>query len=171
MEKDKIKKNKGKKLLAKILLNSLWGKFGQKDDMPTNEYITDPSKWFRMLKKNMEGEIMLKSETMIDENTLYVQYVSKETRVSSLNTTNVGLAGFVTSQARLRLYKELYKLDDKVIYCDTDSIVYKHDNKLYNTEQSDVLGGWEAETKSPIIELWVLPQNRMFISVLTEKLM
>ena len=35
LEKDKIKKNKGKKLLAKILLNSLWGKFGQKDNMPT----------------------------------------------------------------------------------------------------------------------------------------
>ena len=152
LEKDKIKKNKGKKLLAKILLNSLWGKFGQKDDMPTNEYITDPSKWFRMLKKNIDGEIMLKSETMIDENTLYIQYVNKDTRISSLNTTNVGLAGMVTAQARLRLYKELYKLDDRVIYCDTDSIVYKHNPKLYNTETSDVLGGWEAETKSPIIE-------------------
>jgi len=152
LEKDKIKKNKGKKLLAKILLNSLWGKFGQKDDMPTNEYITDPSKWFRMLKKNIDGEIILKSETMIDENTLYIQYVSKDTTTSSLNTTNVGVAGFTTAQARLRLYKELYKLDDRVIYCDTDSIVYKHDTKLYNTQQSDVLGGWEAETKSPIIE-------------------
>lgn len=152
LEKEKIKKNKGKKLLAKILLNSLWGKFGQKDDMATTEYITDPSKWFRKLRDNNEGKITLKNETLIDENTLYIEYISNETSKSSLNTTNVGLAGFVTSQARLRLYKELYKLGERVIYCDTDSIVYEHDDNKYNIPTSDVLGGWEAETKSPIIE-------------------
>lgn len=152
LEKDKIKKNKGKKLLAKILLNSLWGKFGQKDNMPTTEYITDPSKWFRKLRDNNDGKITLKNETLIDENTLYIEYISNETTNSSLNTTNVALAGFVTSQARLRLYKELYKLDERVIYCDTDSIVYIHDDKKYNIPISDVLGGWELETKSPIIE-------------------
>lgn len=152
LEKDKIKKNKGKKLLAKILLNSLWGKFGQKDNMTSTEYITDPSKWFRKLRDDIDGKITLKNENLIDENTLYIEYVSNETSKSSLNTTNVGLAGFVTSQARLRLYKELYKLGDRAIYCDTDSIVYEHDDNKYNVEITDVLGGWELETSSPIIE-------------------
>ena len=150
LEKEKIKANKGKKLLAKILLNSLWGKFGQKDNMPTTEYITDSSKWFRMLRDNNAGKITLQNENLIDVNTMYVQYVSNETAKSSLNTTNVALAGFVTSQARLRLYKELYKLDKRVIYCDTDSIVYEHDDSKYNIPISDVLGGWELETKKNV---------------------
>ena len=38
--------------------------------------------------------------------------------------TNVFLATFTTAQARLRLYEVLEKLDRKVVYFDTDSVVY-----------------------------------------------
>lgn len=159
LEKEKIKANKGKKLLAKILLNSLWGKFGQKDNMPTTEYITDPSKWFRMLRDNNAGKITLQNETLFENgNTMYVQYVSNETAKSSLNTTNVALAGFTTSQARLRLYQELYKLDKRVIYCDTDSIVYEHDDSKYNIPISDVLGGWELEADEKTKEAHIITE-------------
>ena len=34
--------------------------------------------------------------------------------------TNVAVASFVTAQARLHLYKELEKIDRRVLYCDTD---------------------------------------------------
>ena len=160
LDKEKIKPNKGMKLLAKILLNSLWGKFGQKDDLPTVEYITKPDKWFKLLKKHIDGDIELKNETQIDDNTLYVQYISKETKTSSLNTTNLGLAGFVTAQARLRLYKELQNINERVIYCDTDSIIYKYDVTKYNIPEGDLLGEWECECEeksrqklTPIIEV------------------
>ena len=93
---------------------------------------------------------------MIDENKLYVQYVSKETKNSSLNTTNVALAGFVTSQARLRLHCELYKLGNRSIYCDTDSIIYHYDKEKYNIPEGDMLGEWEGETDSPIVEVLAL---------------
>ena len=62
--------------------------------MPTTEYITDPSKWFRKLRDNNDGKITLKNETLIDENTLYIEYISNETTNSSLNTTNVALARY-----------------------------------------------------------------------------
>ena len=39
-------------------------------------------------------------------------------------TTNVFLAAFTTAHARLRLYEVLEKLDRKVLYFDTDSVVY-----------------------------------------------
>ena len=156
LDKTKIIKNPGMKLIAKILLNSLWGKFGQKDDLATTEYYTDPDKWFRLLAKHITGEIMLKNETMIDENTIYVQYVSKDTKTSSLNTTNLALAAFVTAQARLRLYSELYKLGTRAIYCDTDSIIFHYDKDKYNIPEGDMLGEWEPETDSPIIEVLAL---------------
>ena len=38
--------------------------------------------------------------------------------------TNVVIAAFTTSQARLKLYEELYKLSDRILYCDTDSIIF-----------------------------------------------
>ena len=38
--------------------------------------------------------------------------------------TNVAVAAFVTVQARLDLYKELEKIDRRLLYFDTDSIIY-----------------------------------------------
>lgn len=144
LEKDKIKKNKGMKLLAKICLNSLWGKFGQNDELPTTAYIKNDA-WFRLLKRHVDKKVELKNEVLIDDDTLYVSYIEKEEAQTCLMTTNLGLAGFVTANARLRLYKELYKLDDRVIYCDTDSIIYEYRKDKYNVTEGDCLGEWELE--------------------------
>ena len=38
--------------------------------------------------------------------------------------TNVALAAFITALARLKLYSELENLNDRVLYFDTDSIIY-----------------------------------------------
>jgi hypothetical protein len=56
LEKDNIKLNKGLKLLAKNMLNNLWGKFGQKDNLPTTEYVNS-DQWFRLLQRHKEGKI------------------------------------------------------------------------------------------------------------------
>ena len=37
---------------------------------------------------------------------------------------NVAVAAYVTTQARLKLYKLLSKLGNSVLYCDTDSVIY-----------------------------------------------
>ena len=145
LEKDNIKPNKGLKLLAKNMLNNLWGKFGQKDNLPTTEYVNS-DKWFRLLQRHKEGKIELKNETLIDDDCAYVQYIEKESDNTSLLSTNVALAGFVTSQARLRLYKQLELIGkDRLIYCDTDSIVYINSPDGYNIPSGDMLGEWEDE--------------------------
>jgi hypothetical protein len=36
-----IENNPGKRAVAKICLNSLWGKFGQRQNMGPTEYVTD----------------------------------------------------------------------------------------------------------------------------------
>jgi hypothetical protein len=38
-----IKKNPGLRALAKLILNSFWGKFGQRSTMPRIKYISDSS--------------------------------------------------------------------------------------------------------------------------------
>jgi hypothetical protein len=155
LEKDKIKKNSGMKLLAKNCLNSLWGKFGQNDELPTTAYIKNDA-WFKLLKRHADKKVELKNEILIDDDTLYVSYIEKEESRTSLMTTNLGLAGFVTSNARLRLYKELYKLDKRVIYCDTDSIIYEYDKSKYNIEEGDCLGQWELEPNGNLKEVYAL---------------
>ena len=53
----------------------------------------------------------------------------------------------------MRLYAELKKLDKRVLYCDTDSIIYEHDPDKYNIPEGKYLGEWECETDGkPITE-------------------
>jgi hypothetical protein len=165
LDKEKIKKNSGMKLLAKICLNSLWGKFGQNDELPTTNYIKNDA-WFKLLKRHMNKEVELQNEIMIDEDTLYVSYIEKVQDKTSLMTTNVALAGFTTANARLRLYKELYKLNDRVIYCDTDSIIYEYRKNEYNTQEGDCLGEWELEENGDIKNVYALaPKTYGYTSI------
>ena len=62
------------------------------------------------------------------------------------NQTNVVIAAFVTSQARFKLYSELKILGKRVLYFDTDSIIYKK-STVYNYEPSigDFLGEFTNE--------------------------
>ena len=60
--------------------------------------------------------------------------------------TNVILAAFVTAQARLHLYSELNKLNERVLYFDTDSIFFvtnAYDN--YHPKLGDFLGQFTNE--------------------------
>ena len=137
------------------MLNSLCGKFGQRDDMSSTEYLK-PDQWFRLLNRHKKGEVEIKVETLIDTQTLYVEYVSKDGKNTSRDTTNLALAGMVTAQARLRLYSQLSLLNERAIYCDTDSIIYHYDTEKYNIPEGDMLGEWESETSTPITKVLAL---------------
>jgi hypothetical protein len=56
LDYEKIVKNPGLRALAKLMLNSFWGKFGQRSNLPQIEYVSDPSVYFDLLinKKFME---------------------------------------------------------------------------------------------------------------------
>ena len=49
LEYDRIEKNPGLKALAKLMLNSFWGKFGEKQNKPTTITIARPHILFDLL--------------------------------------------------------------------------------------------------------------------------
>jgi hypothetical protein len=59
--------------------------------------------------------------------------------------TNVILAAFVTSHARLKLFSELKKLGDRVLYFDTDSIFYISREGEYDPPLGPYLGQFTNE--------------------------
>jgi hypothetical protein len=148
-------KNAGKRAIAKMILNSLWGKFGQRPDMPKNKYIP-PDKvyqWFKMLRDNIEGKIEIRNEELSGD-TLFVNYLELDDKKNdTLKTTSIAIASSVTASATMRLYKELRLLKERVLYCDTDSIIYEDDYNKYNIPDGKFLGEWECETDGlPITE-------------------
>jgi hypothetical protein len=55
---------------------------------------------------------------------------------------NVVLACFTTAHARLHLYENLQPLGERVLYFDTYSIIYQHDDSQFNPIVINSLGGW-----------------------------
>jgi hypothetical protein len=56
------------------------------------------------------------------------------------------------------LWQEMCRLEDRVVYHDTDSIIYEfNSSSVYNTKAGKVLGDWEVEHDgNPIIEFVAL---------------
>tara|TARA_R110000824_G_scaffold2946_2_gene13443 strand:- start:82 stop:3975 length:3894 start_codon:yes stop_codon:yes gene_type:complete len=144
LDKNKIRKNKGMRAVAKLCLNSLWGKFGQRINQKQTEVISDKKRFDEIM---FGGEYQKQDFYMIDENRMEINYEMKDEFVSLDFSTNIAIATFTTSNARLRLYSALEILDRQVLYFDTDSVVYKYceDDNDKKMECGDLLGDWTDE--------------------------
>ena len=71
-------------------------------------------------------------------------YKFKDQFVDNSKNTNVCIACFTTSHARLMLYNKLDYLKEKVLYFDTDSIIYADDGTK-NVKTGDMLGDMTDE--------------------------
>lgn len=63
---------------------------------------------------------------------ILINYEEKKEFVEECPFGNVVLAYFTTAHARLHLYETLEKLGERVLYFDTDSIIYQHEEGEFN---------------------------------------
>jgi len=108
----KIRENSNKKsvdnVLAKLLLNSLYGRFG-----------LDREKETVVIDDGSEGLIpYIKFE--IKKN-VFIRLAKKPIKIKSFN--NVAIAAFVTAYARIHMHKIYQKCGNDLYYSDTDSII------------------------------------------------
>lgn len=116
---DKLGPNPVKRSLSKLAMNSLYSKFGQRQNMSQTEYVNDVRRFYEVLL-----DAILTNINMIYLTDEMVQVMYKETEhfVTNNVNKNIFLALFSTSNARLRLYDQLDNLKDACLYCDTDSV-------------------------------------------------
>ncbi|XP_036147283.1 uncharacterized protein LOC118647134 [Monomorium pharaonis] len=121
LEKNNIARNSGLRSVAKLCLNSFWGKFGQRANLPKTE-IVKTFHHFATLLTSPEHEIT--GILPVNDEVMYVSWRLREEAVVASPITNVVIAAYTTAQARLVLYSYLEKLDKRALYCDTDSCIY-----------------------------------------------
>lgn len=108
--------------IAKMFLNSLWGKFAQRGNLP-NSKDTYTAAEFASLVHDDSNEVL--SLFFHDNGARTVTYKKKHATSRPSLTANLAIAAFTTSYARLRLYESLELIGkNDVLYMDTDSIIY-----------------------------------------------
>ena len=109
--------------------------------MTQTKYVTHVKEWYQLL---LDDRLEINNTVFINENIVQVTYQYKDQYFIDNFSTNVYIAAFTTSNARLRLYDMLDKLGQFVTYYDTDSMIYIDDGQ--NTvETGCMLGDWTNE--------------------------
>ena len=116
-----IKKNPGRKATAKLMLNSFWGKFGEQMNKMKTKQITEPHELIDHLN---DTTIEISDVRILSADVIELTYKKIEEDAVKGSKTNIFIAAFTTCQARLKLYESLEALGDRVLYYDTDSVIY-----------------------------------------------
>ncbi|XP_031153064.1 uncharacterized protein LOC116048233 [Sander lucioperca] len=121
LDPDKITVNKAVRSIQKLLLNSLWGRFAMRNNMMSAEVITDPERFTQLM---FSDAIDVRHFSFISPEVAIVQWRHTESQASRVKDVNVFIGAMTSAYARMELYDLLDKLQDRILYCDTDSIIF-----------------------------------------------
>ena len=105
--------------------------------MTKTKEVTEPKDLYAYLDSD---QYEVKDAQMINDETVEIQYVEKEGFVEENDKVNIVIAAFTTAYARLKLYDLLDLLQERVLYYDTDSVVYVHEPSKPDPPLGDYLG-------------------------------
>ena len=88
----------------------------------------------------------------VNDECVRVAWDYKDDFIQPHKTTNVVIAAFTTAQARLKLYEIMKPLGDRVLYTDTDSVIYKVKEGQSEPKLGSYLGDLTSETGCGDIE-------------------
>jgi hypothetical protein len=104
---EKIMKNEGRRSIAKLMLNTLWGKFAQRTNLRKTVVVTDYCKYWEIIN---DDKLKICSEINPSDDIILLEYEVKDIENTDPGLTNIAVASFVTSYARLELYKLIQKI-------------------------------------------------------------
>ena len=122
LDKEAIRYSAAKRGLAKLRLNSMWGKFTETNDRPMTKMITE--------QKNLYGflatpgfELMNLAFASYDE--IWISWKRRaEKDVRNLLHANEVIGTYVTAGATIHIYRYLDRLGENAMYCEKGSVIY-----------------------------------------------
>lgn len=118
--------------------------------------LKDESEYRAFQTKWMRNEIEVSHyKHSPDFSKVYVDYQYAKAELGPKRRARLWLAGaaFITAYGRLILMDMAEKLQERVLYHDTDSIIFEYHPDKFNIPEGRYLGDWECETAgSPIVK-------------------
>ena len=149
---ENISRNEGLRSLAKLMANSHWGKFAQRSNKMQMSYVNDAKEYIRLMS---DMTLDVHDVHHVNDSTVSLLWNKRDEFDSGSPGTNVVLAAYTTSNARLRLYEMAEKLGDRLYYVDTDSAIFLHREGMYSPPLGDFLGGLKDEVPDDVITEYV----------------
>ncbi len=132
----------------KTMVNCAWGKHAERKDRD-QVYISglDGCESMQQILENHHSGLSSVRITQLDDRHDLIKVKNDLKQVQpDLSGAYLPCAVFVPAYGRLQLWEELNKLGKRVLYHDTDSIIYKASvTGEYNIPESDIWGEWERE--------------------------
>ena len=132
-----ITKNSGYRSLAKLLLNSLWGRLGMRTNMGKKVFI---NKSDDLLKMMINPSYDVNGFHELSNDSILLSYNLKSECEQMQSYVNVVIAAYTSALARIHLYKYLDMLQDRCIYHDTDSVIFTCKENEVCPKLGDYLG-------------------------------
>lgn len=140
-----IQKNPGQRYLAKQMLNSMWGKFGQATNKLQIKEFVDPQEFWKFLDSNQHD---IRWVSSLNEDRVEVHHRMQEGCETDSPILNIFIACFTTCHARLKLYDIMDRLGECCLYSDTDSVLFvQRPGNDYRPPTGDFLGDFTNELK------------------------
>ena len=142
------------KVFSKFIVNSLYGKLGNKQYEVETVFITY-TQYLEMLKKNVE----ITNVSSIN-NIFLVSYKVKRNQHQKFG---IQFAGVITAKARVRLYKtlkEIQKNGGRLLYCDTDSYFVEYEKDVLGETHGEAY--WDPNKSDTVIEDAVYIAPKMY---------
>ncbi|PFX12181.1 putative DNA polymerase [Stylophora pistillata] len=143
LDPTKIEKNPGLRSLAKMMLNSMWGKFGQRTNKKQVKEFDQPQELATFMSSDTY-DISYVGLASVGER-VEVHYTMENEDESISPNLNIFIACFTTCWARLRLYEALDMLKNRVLYFDTDSVIFLSSPHDTDPPLGDYLGEFKDE--------------------------
>uniref|UniRef100_A0A183BP65 DNA-directed DNA polymerase n=1 Tax=Globodera pallida TaxID=36090 RepID=A0A183BP65_GLOPA len=147
IDSSKMAVNKGKRSIAKLCLNNLWGRFSLRNFGLSQTLITDDPVAFRDYLDNRSIDVTAVDE--LDEDHILISYENKKEWVEEHDCSNIVISLWTTSAARLLLLKAMQKVmrssGCQLLYTDTDSLIFVHPKNACPLETGPHLGQFTDE--------------------------
>lgn len=108
-----VQKNPGRKATTKLMLNSFWGKFGERQNKSVTVTVQEPSHFFSLLT---DDTLDISTIRVCAEDVLEVIHTSQHDTADKGTKVNIFIAAFTACHARLKLYQAMHTVKQQVLY-------------------------------------------------------
>ncbi|KAF7646307.1 hypothetical protein LDENG_00190100 [Lucifuga dentata] len=161
LDANKIVPNAARRQVSKLCLNSLWGKFAQRNNLNQTDLVSDPKLFFNFL---FSGRYKVKYFTFLNDETAMIQWVYHNHCILPPNETdNIFITTFTTAYAHLKLYGCMEQVQENILYTSTDSLIYMVKEGETPLELGNYLGDLTDELDGDTIQEFVVAGPKSYV--------